>query len=89
MFPFASKNLKIGKISKEFSKSPSVDYALGLVLKEDLDIKVWNVIVSMFMYNREITANILGKFYSDKRFYKYSLRALRLFGETQEFLKSS
>ena len=72
------------KLSKEFSKSPSVDYALGLVLKEDLDIKVWNVIVSMFMYNREITANILGKFYSDKSFYKYSLRALRLFGETQE-----
>ena len=72
------------KLSKEFSKRPSVDYALGLVLKEDLDIKVWNVIVSMFMYNREITANILGKFYSDKSFYKYSLRALRLFGETQE-----
>lgn len=72
------------RLSKEFSKSPSVDYALGLVLKENIDIKVWYVIVSMFMYNRQITANVLGKLYSDKKFYNYSLRALKLFGETQE-----
>ncbi|MDE5539895.1 MAG: tetratricopeptide repeat protein, partial [Bacilli bacterium] len=57
------------KLSKEFSKSPSVDYALELVLKNSTDIKVWNTIVSMCMFNREITANILGKLYSNKHFY--------------------
>ena len=72
------------KLSKEFSKSPSVDYALALVLKEEVDIKIWNAIISMFMYNREITANVLGKLYADKKFLKLSVKALNVFGEKQD-----
>ena len=71
-------------LSKEFSKSPSVDEALAVVLKDGMDIKVWNAIISMFMYNRQITANILGKLYADKKYYQLSLCALKKLGETQD-----
>lgn len=70
------------KLSKEFSKSPSVDYALGLVVTNDIDSKIWNTILTMFMYNREITANILGKLYA--KYYDYSVKALSDFGETRK-----
>lgn len=68
------------KLSKEFSKSPSVDYALDLVVTNDADSRIWNTILTMFMYNREITANILGKLYA--KYYSYSVKALSGFGET-------
>lgn len=69
------------KLSKEFSKRPSVDYALGLVLDGVVDMKVWNTIVTMFLYNREITANVLGKLYANSKYQKYSINALYEFGE--------
>lgn len=69
------------KLSKEFSKRPSVDYALGLVLDGVVDMKVWNTIVTMFLYNREITANVLGKLYANSKYQKYAKNALYEFGE--------
>lgn len=69
------------KLSKEFSKRPSVDYALGLVLDGVVDMKVWNTIVTMFLYNREITANVLGKLYANSKYQKYAINALYEFGE--------
>lgn len=69
------------KLSKEFSKSPSVDYALSLVITKDVDTRIWNTILTMFMYNREITANVLGKLYA--KYYDYSIKALINFGEKE------
>lgn len=69
------------KLSKEFSKRPSVDHALGLVLDGVVDMKVWNTIITMFLYNREITANVLGKLYADSKFQNYAINALYEFGE--------
>lgn len=69
------------KLSKEFSKRPSVDHALGLVLDGVVDMKVWNTIITMFLYNRGITANVLGKLYTNSKFQNYAINALYEFGE--------
>ena len=89
-----SNTLDLEKLSKEFSRNPSVEYALDLLLKNGIDIKIWNSILSMLMYNSEITANVLGKLYSKDFFYKNAVDALKLFGETntiqsQEDFKNS
>ena len=75
-----SNVLDLEKLSKEFSKSPSINYALGLVLDDKADLKIWNTMIMMFMYNRGITANVLGKLYADSKLRVYAINALLSYG---------
>ena len=62
------------------TKSPSVDDALRCVATSSFDIKCWESILSMFLYNREISAQITQKLYINDTLKSLSLQALKRFG---------
>lgn len=62
------------------TKSPSVDDALAKITSSEYDSKKWESILSMFLYNREISAQITTKLYSNKKFKTQALLALQHFG---------
>lgn len=62
------------------SKNPSVDDALSLFFKGDFDIKKWESILTTFLYNREISAQITSKLYTNTDYRSMSLEALKRFG---------
>lgn len=62
------------------SKTPSVDEALKVFMSGDLDIKKWESVLSMFLYNREISAAITSRLYASPNFLKKSKSALVNFG---------
>ena len=62
------------------TNSVSVDDALKKFLSSDFEPKKWESILSMFLYNREISAQITSKLYSNDNFKEQSLEALKYFG---------
>lgn len=62
------------------TKSPSVDDALDRIISSEFDQKKWESILSMFLYNREISAQISSKLYNNEHFRTQSLIALEHFG---------
>lgn len=62
------------------TKSPSVDDALERILSTEFDSKKWESILSMFLYNREISAQITSKLYSNEHFRTQSIMALKYIG---------
>lgn len=62
------------------TKSPSVDDALDRIISTEFDPKKWESILSMFLYNREISAQITSKLYSNEHFRIQALLALKHIG---------
>lgn len=62
------------------SKTPSVDEALSIFLSGDLDYKKWESILSMFLYNREITAAITSRLYAIDEYLQKAIKALSHYG---------
>lgn len=62
------------------SKNPSVDDSLALFLNGDFEIKKWESILTTFLYNREISAQITSKLYLNANYRRMSLEALKSFG---------
>lgn len=62
------------------TKSPSVDDALDRIISTEFDPKKWESILSMFLYNREISAQITSKLYSNEHFIIQALLALKHIG---------
>ena len=62
------------------TKSPSVDDALDRIISTEFDPKKWESILSMFLYNREISAQITSKLYSNEHFRTQALLALKHIG---------
>lgn len=61
------------------SKTPSVDEALRIFLSGDLDTRKWESILSMFLYNRDITAAITSRLYTNSTYLNKSINALSHF----------
>ena len=59
------------------TKGPSVDDALERILSTEFDSKKWDSILSMFLYNRDISAYITSKLYSNIHFRSQALLALK------------
>lgn len=62
------------------TKSPSVDDVLHRIAMSSFDIKCWESILSMFLYNREISAQIISKLYINETLRALALQALQKFG---------
>ena len=62
------------------SKSPSVDDALKTFMLRDVDTKKWESILSMLLYNREISAAITSRLYANANYLKKAKSALDNFG---------
>lgn len=62
------------------SKTPSVDDALKVFMSGDLDPKKWESLLSMFLYNREISAVITSRLYANSNYLKKAKSALINFG---------
>ena len=62
------------------SKTPSLDDALQKVTTTGFEPKCWESILSMLLYNREISAQITSKLYADDSLRNLSLQAIRHFG---------
>lgn len=62
------------------SKTPSVDEALKIFMTGDLDSKKWESILSMFLYNREISAAITSRLYANATYLEKAKVALSNFG---------
>lgn len=61
------------------SKTPSVDEALRIFLSGELDTRKWESILSMFLYNRDITAAITSRLYANSSYLNKSINALAHF----------
>lgn len=61
------------------SKTPSVDEALRIFLSGELDTRKWESILSMFLYNRDITAAITSRLYANSTYLNKSINALSHF----------
>lgn len=62
------------------SKTPSVDESLKIFMSIDLDSKKWESVLSMFLYNREISAAITSRLYANPSYLKKAKTALINFG---------
>lgn len=60
--------------------STTVDDALEKTISTEFDRRIWESILSMLLYNREISAQITSKLFSNERFRTQSLVALKHFG---------
>lgn len=70
------------------SKKPSVDDSLSLFLQGDFDIRKWESILTTFLYNREISAQITSKLYINANYRRMALEALKYFGIDSSLIKS-
>lgn len=70
------------------TKTPSVDEAICRITTGDFDAKCWESILTMFLYNREISAQITAKLFSDTSLKNKALRALKQFGCNVDKIKT-
>ena len=68
------------ELMKANNQGVSVDSALTLILSGDFDTKRWDSILSMLLYNREISAQITSKLFSNASWRALSVKALGYFG---------
>lgn len=57
----------------------TIDEALDAIVLNGFDTKKWDSILSMILYNREISAQIVSKLYSERRYREKSIAALKYF----------
>lgn len=62
------------------TKNNSVDDTLKIILSGDFDQRKWEIILSMFLNNPEISAQMTSKFYSNITYRKFAIQALSHFG---------
>lgn len=62
------------------SNVPSTEESLSKMLQGDFDAKKWESILSMFLYNREISARVSAILYSKTSLKEKALSALKHFG---------
>jgi len=62
------------------TKNVSVDNSIEQILAGDFDNRKWESILSMFLYNREISAQITSKLYANQDLKAKAIQALRYFG---------
>lgn len=62
------------------SSDISIDFALSKVLTEPFDPKVWEGVLSMFMSNSQISAQITAKLFQNSQYKHLALQALSLYG---------
>ena len=77
------------KLINATTQDISVDYALGEVTKDEFDIRIWDGILNMLLYNREISAKIISKLYSKPSLKSNAIKALTHFGITNISSNSS
>lgn len=70
------------------TQNVSVDNALAKVTEGVFDAKTWESILSMLLYNREISAHITSKLYSDPKLKEKALLALQHFGRDVEKIQT-
>lgn len=68
------------KLLNATSTDISIDNALSKVLEESTDLRVWEGILSMFLNNSEISAQITYKLYSNQTYRIKAIHALESFG---------
>ena len=62
------------------SKNTSLDEALKIFLTGDIDIRKWESILSMFLYNRVITAVITSRLYANPDYFTKAKSVLAFYG---------
>jgi tetratricopeptide (TPR) repeat protein len=62
------------------TKTPSIDYALGFVLDGEYRESIWEGILSMFLWNRSISAQIVSKLFENNQLKEKSLIFLSSLG---------
>lgn len=62
------------------TRDVSLDFSLKTVIGSDFDIKRWLNILTMFLYNRAISAKLTSLFFSNQNYKTSAIKALRLFG---------
>lgn len=73
---------RFDKLLNATSTDISIDKALSQVLNETVEQKIWEGILTMFMNNSEISAQIIYKLYSNQDYKLKALKALNNFGIT-------
>lgn len=68
------------KMSEEINKNISVENALKIVFEDKFDIKKWESILTIFLYNKQIFLKIIGIIFDNQDLYKQSITALTGFG---------
>ena len=63
-----------------FSKNISLDEALEIFLSGEVETRKWESVLSMFLYNRVITAAITSKLYANPNYFAKSKDALDQYG---------
>jgi len=71
---------KYNELLNSTTKTPSVDESLNRITSGEFDSKCWESILAMFLYNREISAQITAKLFSDNSLKQKALIALSHFG---------
>ena len=66
------------------TRDVSFDFAIKQVLASDVDIRWWINILSMFIYNREVSAVLTSAFYSNHEYKVKAIDALNKFGVVVE-----
>ena len=57
----------------------TIDEAIDIIVSNGFDTKKWDSILSMILYNREISAQIVSKLYSEKKYRDKAIQALKYF----------
>lgn len=61
-------------------RNPSLDDALKIFLMGDVDMRKWESVLSVFLYNREISAALTSRLYANPNYLKKAQVALQKFG---------
>ena len=77
-----------GELLNATTQNVSVDKALSKITNGEFDAKKWESILSMLLYNREISAQITSKLYSDTTLKEKSFQALKHFGRDISKIKT-
>ena len=76
------------ELQNALTQSITIDKSLSLMMANGFDAKKWESMLSMFLYNREISAQIISKLYSSSTLKDQSIVALRTFGVDVNSIKS-
>jgi tetratricopeptide (TPR) repeat protein len=66
------------------SKTPSVDETLKSIIDNETKDNIWEGLLSMFLWNRSISANIIGKLYGNETYRNNSVPFLKKIGIKSE-----
>lgn len=75
-----SSCLSYNDLINALAKNYTIDDAISQVLAGEVDNKKWDVILTMFINNPEITAQMTSKLYANSEYLRKSIRALNAWG---------